>query len=349
VRATVIHGPRDVRVEQVPDPEIHRPTDAVVRVVATCVCGSDLWGYRGVRPTRAPHRIGHEFVGVVEEVGADVRRVRVGDFVVAPFSICDNTCVHCRNGVHTSCEQVAWWGSPDHEGVPSDAAQGEYVRVPLADGTLVVTPEHPDEALLPHVLTLTDVLGTGHHAALSADVHAGSTVAVVGDGAVGLCGIIAARRLGAERIVAMSRNPVRQALARRFGATDVVAERGDEGAAAVLDLLGGVGPDGVLECVGTKESMAQALATVRPGGRVGFVGVPAGGPELRVQTMFDGNKGVVGGVAPVRGYIEGLLPDVWAGAIEPGLVFDRTFGLDDIADAYRAMDERTCTKALVLP
>ncbi|ADG75038.1 Alcohol dehydrogenase zinc-binding domain protein [Cellulomonas flavigena DSM 20109] len=349
MRATVIHGPRDVRVEQVPDPVIHRPTDAVVRVVATCVCGSDLWGYRGVRAPGEPHRIGHEFVGVVEEVGVEVRRVHVGDFVVAPFSISDNTCVHCRHGVHTSCERAAWWGSPDHEGISSDAAQGEYVRVPLADGTLVVTPEHPDAALLPHVLTLTDVLGTGHHAALSAGVHAGSTVAVVGDGAVGLCGVIAARRLGAERIVAFSRHPARQALARRFGATDVVAERGDDGAAAVHDLLDGVGPDAVLECVGTKESMDQALATVRPGGRVGFVGVPAGGPELRVQTMFSSNKGVVGGVAPVRGYIEGLLPDVWAGTIEPGLVFDGTFGLDDIADAYRAMDERTVTKAFVLP
>ena len=345
----MIHGPRDVRVEQVPDPVIHRPTDAVVRVVATCVCGSDLWHYRGVRTSEEPHRIGHEFVGVVEEVGADVRRVRVGDFVVAPFSISDGTCVHCTNGVHTSCVRAAWWGEPDHDGIPSDGAQGEYVRVPLADGTLVVTPEHPDEALLPHVLTLTDVLGTGHHAALSAGVRAGSTVAVVGDGAVGLCGIIAARRLGASRIVAMSRNPVRQALARRFGATDVVEERGEEGAAAVIDLLGGAGPDGVLECVGTKESMAQSLATVRPGGRVGFVGVPAGGPELSVQTMFGANKGVVGGVAPVRAYIESLLPDVWAGAIEPGLVFDGTFGLDDVADAYRAMDERTCTKAFVRP
>lgn len=350
MRATLLHGPGDVRVEQVPDPVIHRPTDAVVRVVATCVCGSDLWPYRGVEPPpRSPRRIGHEFVGVVEEVGADVGRVRVGDFVVAPFSICDNTCAHCRNGVHTSCDRLAWWGAPDHEGIVSDGAQGEYVRVPLADGTLVVTPEHPDEALMPHVLTLTDVLGTGHHAALSAGVRPGSSVAVVGDGAVGLCGVIAARRLGAERIVAMSRNPVRQALAREFGATDVVDLRGDEGAAAVVDLLGGVGPDGVLECVGTKESMAQALATVRPGGRVGFVGVPAGGPVLDVPLMFGTNKGVVGGVAPVRGYIEELLPDVWSGAVRPGLVFDGVFALDDVADAYRAMDERTCTKALVRP
>lgn len=348
MRATVIHGPHDVRVEQVPDPVIHRPTDAVVRVVATCVCGSDLWGYRGVRPTREPHRIGHEFVGVVEEVGADVHRVRVGDFVVAPFSICDNTCAHCRNGVHTSCERVAWWGSPDHEGVPSDAAQGEYVRVPLADGTLVVAPEHPDDALLPHVLTLTDVMGTGHHAALSAGVRTGSTVAVVGDGAVGLCGVIAARRLGAERIVAFSRNPARQELARRFGATDVVAERGDEGAAAVVDLLGGVGPDGVLECVGTKESMAQAFDSARPGATVGFVGVPHGA-EAPMSTMFRRNVGLAGGVAPVRAYLPDLLARVLDGRIDPGRVFDQVRPLAEVADAYRAMDERTAIKVMLRP
>lgn len=237
MRATLLHGPGDVRVEQVPDPQVRRSHDAVVRVVATCVCGSDLWPYRGARPVPEPRRIGHELVGVVEEVGADVRTVRPGDFVVAPFSLCDGTCVHCRNGVHTSCEKVAWWGSPDQDGEPVDAAQGEYVRVPMADGTLVVTPEHPDEALLPHVLTLTDVMGTGHHAARSAGVGPGSTVAVVGDGAVGLCAVIAARRLGAERVVAMSRHAARQELARGFGATDVVAERGDEGAAHVLSLI----------------------------------------------------------------------------------------------------------------
>ncbi|QCB93352.1 zinc-dependent alcohol dehydrogenase family protein [Cellulomonas shaoxiangyii] len=349
MRATLLHGPRDVRVEQVPDPVVRRPTDAVVRVVASCVCGSDLWPYRGVRPVREPRRIGHEFVGVVEEVGSDVARVAVGDFVVAPFAISDGTCVHCRNGVHTSCVHGESWGSADRYGDMVDGGQGEYVRVPLADGTLVVTPEHPDDALLPHVLTLTDVMGTGHHAALAGGVRAGSTVAVVGDGAVGLCAVIAARRLGAERVVAMSRHEARSALAVRFGATDVVAERGDEGAAAVIDLLGGVGPDAVLECVGTKESMQQALDTVRPGGRVGYVGVPAGGPELPVPQLFGANIGVLGGVAPVRAYIEGLLPDVWAGTIEPGLVFDGTFALDEIGAAYAAMDERTVTKSLVLP
>lgn len=349
MRATLIHGPHDVRLETVPDPVVQRPTDAVVRVVASCVCGSDLWSYRGVREASEPGRIGHEFVGVVEEVGADVRNVRPGQFVVAPFSIADNTCVHCRNGVHTSCEQLAWWGSPDHDGLRSDGGQGEYVRVPLADGTLVPTPEHPSPELLPHVLTLSDVMGTGHHAARSARVTEGSTVVVVGDGAVGLCAVIAARRLGAERIVAMSRHADRQALALRFGATDVVAERGAEGVARVTDLLGGIGADAVLECVGTKESMKQALDSARPGGRVGFVGVPAGGPELSVQQMFSTNVSVSGGVAPVRAYIPELLEDVWSGVIEPGLVFDLVLPLDQVAEAYAAMDERRAVKSMLLP
>ncbi|NYI60367.1 zinc-dependent alcohol dehydrogenase family protein [Cellulomonas soli] len=349
MRATVIHGPHDVRLETVPDPVIQRPTDAVVRVVAACVCGSDLWSYRGVRPTTEPGRIGHEFVGVVEEVGADVRSVRPGQFVIAPFSIADNTCVHCRHGVHTSCEQLAWWGSPDHDGVPSDAGQGEYVRVPLADGTLVATPEQPSSELLPHVLSLSDVMGTGHHAARAAQVGPGSTVVVVGDGAVGLCAVIAARRLGAERVVAMSRHADRQALAQRFGATDVVAERGPDGVARVRDLLDGIGADCVLECVGTKESMQQALDSARPGGRVGFVGVPAGGPELPVQQMFSTNVSVAGGVAPVRGYIPELLEDVWSGAIQPGLVFDLVLPLAEVAEAYAAMDERRAIKSMLLP
>lgn len=349
MRAAVIHGPFDVRLEDVPDPAVVLPTDALVRVVASCVCGSDLWPYRGVRKTAQPRRIGHEFVGVVEEVGADVRHIRPGQFVVAPFVISDGTCRHCRNGVHTSCERGAAWGALDTDGVLADGGQGEYVRVPLADGTLVAMPEHPDEALLPGVLALTDVMGTGHHAALAAGVRQGSTVAVVGDGAVGLCGIIAARRLGAERIVAMSRHEDRQRLARTFGATDVVAERGSDGAAHVTDLLGGIGPDCVLECVGTKESMQQALDTTRPGGRVGFVGVPAGGPELPVQQMFSSNVGVCGGVAPVRAYIEELVPDVWSGAIEPGLVFDLVLPLDQVGEAYAAMDERRAVKSMLLP
>ncbi|RMI13397.1 zinc-dependent alcohol dehydrogenase family protein [Cellulomonas triticagri] len=349
MRATLIHGPRDVRLEQVPDPVLHRPTDALVRVVASCVCGSDLWPYRGVRPTPHPRRIGHEFVGVVEEVGADVRTLRPGQFVVAPFTVSDGTCVHCRAGWFTSCEHGSGWGGQDAEGVATDAGQGEYVRVPLADGTLVAMPDAPDADLLPSVLTLTDVMGTGHHAAVSAGVVPGSTVAVVGDGAVGLCGVLAARRLGAERVIAFSRHASRQALAREFGATDVVEQRGDEGAAAVRDLLGGVGADAVLECVGTKESMQQALDTARPGGQVGFVGVPAGGPELPVRQMFDTNVGVRGGMAPVRGYIADLAAEVYAGTIRPGAVFDLVLRLDDVAEAYAAMDERRAVKSMLLP
>ena len=349
MRATVIHGPFDVRLETVPDPHIVLPSDAVVRVVASCVCGSDLWPYRGIQPMKEPHRIGHEFVGVVEEVGTDVRSVRPGQFVVAPFTISDNTCVHCRNGVHTSCVQVGWWGELDHDGVLADGGQGEYVRVPLADGTLVAMPGHPDAALLPSVLTLSDVLGTGHHAALAGGVGPGSTVVVVGDGAVGLCAVLASRRLGAERIIAVSRHSSRQELAVRFGATDVVAERGAEGVARVMDLLDGVGADAALECVGTKESMQQALDSARPGGRVGYVGVPSGGPELPVRQMFSSNVGVVGGVAPVRAYIEDLMDDVWSGAIEPGLVFDLLVPLDRVAEAYSAMDERRAIKSMLLP
>jgi hypothetical protein len=349
MRATLIHGPRDVRLEQVPDPTVQLPTDAVVRVVAACVCGSDLWPYRGVAPTREPRRIGHEFVGVVEEVGSAVATVKPGDFVVAPFTISDNTCVHCRNGVQTSCVHGGSWGAVNDDGLFADGGQGEYVRVPYADGTLVVAPGAPSDELLPGVLACSDVMGTGHHAARSARVGQGSTVVVVGDGAVGLCAVIAARRLGAGRIVAMSRNPARQALATRFGATDLVAERGAEGVAHVLDLLDGVGADNALECVGTKESMQQALDVARPGGLVGFVGVPAGGPELSVGQMFGTNVGVVGGVAPVRSYIPELLADVWSGAIEPGLVFDLTLPLDEVASAYAAMDERRAVKVMLRP
>nr|WP_210732530.1 zinc-dependent alcohol dehydrogenase family protein [Cellulomonas denverensis] len=345
----MIHGPHDIRLEEVPDPRLLSPTDAIVRVVAACVCGSDLWGYRGVSPTKEPRRIGHEFVGVIEEVGAGVRDLRPGQFVVAPFTVSDGTCVHCRNGVHTSCERSSGWGGIDAEGFFTDAGQGEYVRVPLADGTLVPMPETPSEQLLGSVLTLSDVMGTGHHAAFTAGVRPGSTVAVVGDGAVGLCAVIAARRLGAERVIAMSRHAARQALATEFGATDIVAERGDEGAERVRDLLGGVGPDAVLECVGTKESVAQAVATVRPGGRIGVVGLPTGGGELPLATLFRANIGVVGGVAPVRAYIEELAPDVWSGAIDPGRVFDLVLPLDRVAEGYAAMDERRAIKSMLRP
>ncbi|MEV7972127.1 zinc-dependent alcohol dehydrogenase family protein [Cellulomonas sp. NPDC089187] len=349
MRATLLYGPNDIRLDEVPDPTLHSPTDAIVRVVAACVCGSDLWGYRGISPTAEPRRIGHEFVGVVEEVGAGVRDIRPGQFVVAPFTISDNTCVHCRGGVHTSCERSSSWGGTDAEGFFTDAGQGEYVRVPLADGTLVAMPETPSEELLGSVLTLSDVMGTGHHAAFTAGVRPGSTVAVVGDGAVGLCGVIAARRLGAERVIAMSRHADRQALATEFGATDIVAERGDEGAQQVRELLGGVGPDAVLECVGTKESVAQAVATVRPGGRIGVVGLPTGGGELPLSTLFRSNIGVVGGVAPVRAYIEELSADVWSGAIAPGKVFDLVLPLDQVAEGYAAMDERRAIKSMLRP
>ncbi|MFL0410343.1 zinc-dependent alcohol dehydrogenase family protein [Microbacterium paludicola] len=351
MRATLLHGPGDVRFEEVPDPVIRDPRNAIVRVVASCVCGSDLWRYRGITGTaKEPQLIGHEFVGIVEEVGSDVSRVKVGDFVIAPFYDCDMTCENCRNGFSTSCLEIGWWGSKDHAGHPTDGGQGEYVRIPHADGSLTVVPGGmPDEALIPSLLTLSDVFLTGHHAAVSAGVGTGSTVVVVGDGAVGLSGVLAASRLGAERIVAMSRHEPRQNLARQFGATDVIAARGDEGVAAVKELFGGIGPDAVLECVGTKESMDQALRSARPGGQVGFVGVPNGGPELPVRTMFSTNVGVRGGVAPVRNYIDELLPEVLSGAIEPGRVFDLTVPMAEVAEAYAAMDERRAIKSLLRP
>ncbi len=351
MRATLLHGPGDVRFEEVPDPVIRDPHNAIVRVVAACVCGSDLWRYRGVTDApKEPLRIGHEFVGMVEEVGPDVSDVKVGDFVIAPFYDCDMTCENCRNGFSTSCLEIGWWGGSDHRGHAVDGGQGEYVRVPHADGSLTVVPGGmPDEALIPSLLTLSDVFLTGHHAAVSAGVGEGSSVVVVGDGAVGLSGVLAARRLGAERIVAMSRHEPRQRLARAFGATDVLTERGDEGIRAVKDLFGGIGPDAVLECVGTKESMDQALRSARPGGQVGFVGVPNGGPELPVRTMFSTNVGVRGGVAPVRNYVDELLPEVLSGALEPGAVFDLTVPLSDVAEAYAAMDERRAIKSLLRP
>ncbi len=348
MRATVIYGERDVRLEEVPDPILSTGGDAIVRVVAACVCGSDLWPYRGVQPTDEPHRIGHEFVGIVEEIGADVSTIKVGDFVIAPFYDCDNTCVNCRNGVSTSCLNGGWWGSDDKLGGFADGAQGEKVRVPHADGSLVATPTQPTDAQVPGLLTLADVMGTGHHAAVSAGVTTGSTVVVVGDGAVGLCGIIAAKRLGASRIVAMSRNPERQAVAREFGATDIVEERGDAGVARIREIFDGIGADCVLECVGTKESMEQAIASARPGGMVGYVGVPTGGP-IEVRPLFSRNVGLNGGVASVRGYVEELLPEVLSGAINPGRVFDLELPLSEVAEAYAAMDERRAIKVLLRP
>lgn len=348
MRATVLHDAFDVRSESVPDPSVVAPHDAVVKVQATCICGSDLWPYRGDPAPDAPTRIGHEFVGTVEAVGEAVTGVRPGDFVIAPFMWSDGTCPLCERGVQTSCVAGGFYGGPDREGNLVDGGQGEYVRVPRADGTLVVVPAPVDAALVPHLLTLSDVMGTGHHAARTAGVAKGTTVAVVGDGAVGLCAVLAARRLGAERVVAMSRHAARSELAVRFGATDVVPERGKAGAAAVAKLLGGFGPDVVLECVGTGEAVQQAFGTVRPGGTVGYVGVPHG-VELPVRTMFYQNKNLVGGVAPVRSYLPELLDDVLARRIEPGLVFDTELALPDVAEGYRLMHERKATKVLLRP
>jgi hypothetical protein len=349
MHAAMWYAPYDVRWERRPDPKIEFPTDAIVRVVAACVCGSDLWTWRGARPPADPHPIGHEFVGVVEETGAGVTTVREGDFVVGPFSISDGTCVHCRQGITTSCVQVQWWGGTDRDGRVLDGAQGQYMRVPLADGTLYPTPGLPDTALIPALLTLSDVMATGHHAAVSAGVGPGRTVAVVGDGAVGLCAVLAAVRLGADRVIAFSSHTDRQEVATRFGASDIVAERGDDGAAVVRDLLADQGADCVLECVGTKLSMAQAIATVRPGGHIGYVGVPLGGAELPIATMFDDNINVGGGVAPVRAYLADLLPDVLAGTLDPSTVFDLQLPMDQVAEAYRAMDERRSIKTLLWP
>lgn len=349
MHAAMWYAPADIRWEERPDPVIELPTDAIVRVVAACVCGSDLWTWRGARPPADPHPIGHELVGVVEEVGAGVTTVREGDFVISPFSISDGTCPDCRRGLTTSCVQAQWFGGTDPDGRVIDGAQGQYVRIPLADGTLYPTPSLPDTGSIPALLALSDVMATGQHAAVSAGVGKGSTVAVVGDGAVGLCAVLAAVRLGAERVIAFSSHDDRQDVATRFGATDIVAERGDEGAAVVRDLLGDQGADSVLECVGTKLSMAQAIATVRPGGRIGYVGVPLGGAALPIDVMFDRNITVGGGVAPARAYLPALLDDVLAGDLDPSPVFDLRLPLDQVADAYRAMDERRSIKTLLWP
>lgn len=346
MRATVLHATRDIRLDDVDDPQLMEDGDAVVRVVAACICGSDLWPYRGLPEVDGPGRIGHEFVGIVEATGSAVQTVGPGDFVIAPFAFSDNTCELCRRGIHTSCVNGGYWGYEDRQGHFADGGQGERVRVPLADGTLVRTPSEPSDQLIPHLLTLSDVYPTGHHAAVSAGVTSGSTVAVVGDGAVGLSAVLAAKRLGAARIVAMSRHEDRSRVAREFGADEIVAERGKEGASAVREIFDGLGADHVLECVGTSDSMKQALLSTRPGGRVGYVGVPHG-VELNVPAMFGRNIGLVGGVAPARAYIEELLPGVLDGTVTPGLVFDQTLPLDKVADGYRAMDERTSIKTML--
>jgi len=338
MRATTIHAPRDVRLEAVTDPVIDEPTDAVVRVVAGCVCGSDLWPYRGENEIDPGSTIGHECVGVVEEVGRDVRSFAPGDFVVVPFCHCDNTCAHCRAGMQSACERQGFTLS----------GQAEYARVTQADGSMVKTDGMPDDDLVPALLTLSDVMATGWHAAVAAGVREGGTAVVVGDGAVGLCGVLAAAELGAERVVAMSRHEPRQVLARKFGATHVVAARGEAGEAEVAEITGGVGADAVLECVGTDQAMATAFAVARPGSTVGFVGVPHG-VQLPVRRMFQKNIGLAGGIAPVRRYLPDLLERVVSGAIDPGPVFDLTLPLDDVAEAYRAMDERRAVKVMLRP
>ncbi|HET8767195.1 MAG TPA: zinc-dependent alcohol dehydrogenase family protein [Pedococcus sp.] len=348
MKATILGAPRDIRLEDVPDPTLVAPTDALVRVTAACVCGSDLWPYRGINEVAEPTRIGHEFVGIVEEVGAEVRSLRPGDFVIAPFKYSDGTCPHCRVGIQTSCVRGGFWGGPDRDGVMVDGGQGEYVRVPLADGTLVATREVPGDDLVPSLLALSDVMGTGWHAAVAARVQEGDTVVVVGDGAVGLSGVLSAARMGAERVIAMSRHASRQAIAREFGATDVVEVRGEDAVAAVRELTDGVGADAVLECVGTDESMQTAIAVARPGATVGYVGVPHG-IEYPVRDLFSRNVGIAGGVAPVRQYLPQLRDDVLSGAINPGLVFDLEVPLADVAEAYAAMDERRAVKSLVRP
>jgi threonine dehydrogenase-like Zn-dependent dehydrogenase len=328
----------DVRYEERPDPTILEPTDAIVRIVAVCVCGSDLWPYRGIDQVTEPRPIGHEYCGIVEQVGDAVSGVQPGQFVVGGFGYSDNTCPICRAGFQSNCLNGGGY----------DGCQSELIRIPQADGTLVATPGEPPKELIPSLLALSDVMATGWHAAVSAGVGAGMTVAVVGDGAVGLSGVLAAAQLGANRLIAMSRHEPRQQLATEFGATEIVAERGDAGIARIKDLTDGIGADAVLECVGTGESMLQALRSTRPGGMVGTVGAPHG-VEVPIEDLFWPNLGLRGGPAPVRCYLPDLLDRVWNRQIEPGKVFDLELPLEQVADAYRAMDERRAIKALLWP
>lgn len=342
MRATVMYAAHDVRIEHVPDARLVEPTDALLSVTRACICGSDLWPYNSMKPSETGNRMGHEFIGRVEEVGSDVRTIRKGDLVVAPFAWSDGTCEFCQHGLQTSCLHGGFWG-----GTKLDGGQGEAVRVPLADGTLVKLPVGPDHALMPSLLTLSDVMGTGHHAALAAKVERGKIVAVVGDGAVGLCGVLAARRLGAEQIIMLGRHPDRISLAREFGATDVVSERGDEAVERVKELTGGLGAHSVLECVGHGESTLTALSIARAGGAVGRVGVPQKAEVPAAVPTFFRNVTIAGGPAPVRAYIEELLPDVLEGRIQPGRVFDQITDLDGVPAGYRAMNERKSIKVMI--
>ena len=354
MRATLLHGAGDIRVSTVPDPALRDPRDALVRVTHSCICGSDLWPYRSAPEAAEGRRIGHEFLGVVEAVGGEVTRLAPGDRVIAPFMYSDGTCTHCRAGWTTSCISGGNWGGDDLFGRLVDGGQGEYVRVPLAEGTLVPVPPDTDPKLAPALLSLSDVMGTGHHAAVMARVRSGGTVAVVGDGAVGLCGVLAARRLGAARIIALSRHDERWRLAEHFGATDRVAERDpDEAAAQVRDMTAGIGVDSALECVGTRQAFDTAVQIVRPGGAIGYVGVPQDLVERRasipLRLMFERNLTLAGGIAPARTYLPELLADVLAGRLDPGPVFDLALPLAEAAEGYRAMAERTAIKVLLTP
>jgi threonine dehydrogenase-like Zn-dependent dehydrogenase len=344
MRATIMHGAGDVRTENVPDPSILEPSDAILRVVRACVCGSDLWPYASMEPTETGQSMGHEAIGIVEDTGADVHSVKRGDLVVMPFAISDGTCEFCHEGLNTACVHVGFFGNNG-----TDGAQAEALRIPYADGTLYPLPVGEDHALMPSLLTLSDVLGTGHHAAVVAKVGPGKKAAVVGDGAVGLCGVIAAKRLGAEQIIILGRHEDRISLAREFGATDVVSERGAEAVERVKELTGGRGVHSVLECVGLDQSVQTAIEIARPGGAVGRVGVPQHQSMPGADTSFYGNITVGGGPAPVRAYMEELLPDILDGKIEPGRVFDRNVDLDGVPDGYRAMADRESIKVMVTP
>lgn len=345
MRATVMYRAGDVRIENIPDATIVNPTDAVIRITRACICGSDLWPYNELEPTATGRCMGHEAIGVVEAVGGDVRTVKRGDVVVMPFAFSDGTCMFCGEGLQTSCTHGGFFGTGGEAG----GAQAEALRIPQADGTLFVLPVGADDALMPSLLTLSDVMGTGHHAARMAKVDRGRKVAVVGDGAVGLCGVIAAKRLGAEQIIILGRRPDRIALAKAFDATDIVSERGEEAVERVHALTGGFGVHSVLECVGTEQAMRTAVSIARPGGAVGRVGVPHYEGIAASEEVFYNNVSAGGGPAPVRAYIKELLPDVLQGKIEPGRVFDKVISLDEVPGGYRAMNERRAIKVMVKP
>ncbi|MEW2512615.1 zinc-dependent alcohol dehydrogenase family protein [Streptomyces sp. NPDC046870] len=338
MRGAVIHAPGDVRFETLDDPQILEPTDAIIRTAVTCVCGTDLWPWRGLDATDEAHPMGHEYVGFVEAVGSEVTSVRPGQFVVGSFATSDNTCANCRNGWQSNCVNREFMTT----------CQAEYVRIPNAQGTLVATEEVPGEEFWPGLLAVSDVMGTGWYAAEAAEVGPGSTAVVVGDGAVGLCGVIAAKEMGAERIIAMSRHESRQKLAREFGATDIVTERGEDGVARIKEMTDGIGVDSVLECVGTGEAMRQALHSARPGGNVGFVGLPHE-VVIDAEELFFTHVGLRGGPAPVRRFLPDLIDRVLSGRIDPGRVFDLTLPLEQVEEGYRAMDERRAIKALLTP